>query len=611
MVEGPWQTIDPAKFHVNPNGTATIGMDNATAFFRLRVVGQGGGASIPVVRLEDVPPILVKNAKQLLERFAGSPEAVADEWTNAEIAPFAIPLGSPMEDGKISHYEFKVISKPKPNAKGEFRKFSSDQNPSTDRGYIVCSTDENDLPILEFSTESESVVETLLKRCGNVPPARILRFGPSFWVAEDAKGELLANQGTEPFKVSPDFLPEMNSVRSGIMDTETGQDERPVTSKVKPAFYQTYREFKSDFRTNSVYDLQRKRRSEHAKAFWDAEKGILPEILKVNPGETAAFLPRVSVDALITDVEQGERAIATVQSLRLGGFQVTGITPGRMGLKVRVGETITRYVIEVASLTAPAPLSAANISEPHWKNITEAYAGGWGDQMRWRQLRNDEWCDLVGCGPTALGMLLGWHEHVKNVPSAFYTRADSFSSISTVDAPQYLNSTSEKGRVIQAYSLLHELCDVICDPFSDAGATMPGDLVEGWAGYLFPVNQSIGVSSILYGKGKSLVGSSTSWAYDWWGDDWDSSGSRVANGIKSGRPGVVGLGVLWHYVVAYGYLRQDYVITIDGKDQYLGLRARYFKCNEGWGKSSPAWYSAYDVFLGLSANVWQKTTPQP
>jgi len=41
------------------------------------------------------------------------------------------------------------------------------------------------------------------------------------------------------------------------------------------------------------------------------------------------------------------------------------------------------------------------------------------------------------------------------------------------------------------------------------------------------------------------IGYKTSWAWDAFGDDWNTSGSRVAGGIKKGRPGIVGLGVLW------------------------------------------------------------------
>jgi hypothetical protein len=275
---------------------------------------------------------------------------------------------------------------------------------------------------------------------------------------------------------------------------------------------------------------------------------------------------------------------------------------------------VTHYVIEVtaARIGDESPDkkdSTAQASAPFWKTVTEKYAGGWGDQMRWKQLMDSDWCDAVGCGPAALGMLVGWYENKKSVESAFYTSANSFSSISTIDAPQFLDTTSKRAKVRAAYALLHELCDVICDPFSDAGATMPSDLIEGFFGYITPVASPVGISSLLYGGGSPLVGYSYSYAYDFWGDDWDSSGSRLANGIIDGRPGVVGLGVLWHYALAYGYMRQDYVVTINGNDQYLGLRKRFLKCNEGWAKDSAAWYSAYDVFLGLSVNMWQKKVP--
>jgi hypothetical protein len=101
---------------------------------------------------------------------------------------------------------------------------------------------------------------------------------------------------------------------------------------------------------------------------------------------------------------------------------------------------------------------------------------------------------------------------------------------------------------------------------------------------------------------------SGSWAWDAWGDDWQVSGVRLANGLKNGRPGVVGLGTLWHYGVAYAYRRKETKIFVNGKE-VVGMVNRYFKVNEGWKNNSPSWYSAYDIFLGLTAKISQTKLP--
>lgn len=71
------------------------------------------------------------------------------------------------------------------------------------------------------------------------------------------------------------------------------------------------------------------------------------------------------------------------------------------------------------------------------------------------------------------------------MPSAFSVGSGSSlrTSLRTKDSPFYLDYDSDPsgfGRVIYLYDTLHESCDVICAFFSDAGATAPGDMIEGW-----------------------------------------------------------------------------------------------------------------------------------
>jgi len=621
-VEGPWRTVDPASVQISPTGAVTVQTDaGANAFFRMHIISSGGESSAPVVPLAQVPAeTLIAARTHLTHLIATGDTEFGGQLADVDLAPFAAPLVDSSDAKSPSHFEFKFLRKLRPSARTGFRKFDSDETGDIARGYMVCSANMNDLPVVEFSTEGGTPIESLLRKCGNVTPARLIRYGAAFWVAENARGELVANHGAEPFR-PPMEMSELTRQAPivGNGDTETGQHDTPPATRLTPGFYSSYAEFKSDIRTNEFYKTLRARRTENAKPFWNAERGIFPEVLQVAVGERKSFLPAVQVDNIIMDTESGERPIANVSSNpTAGGLIVEGLTPGRMGIKVRVKEAVTHYVIEVPATRAGLPSSGkkdssqgpiAQSNTPFWKTITEAYAGSWSDQMRWWQLKDPDWCQAVGCGPAALGMLLGWWENEKSVESAFFTSAGSFESLSTIDAPQFLDTNAKKAKVKAVYGQLHELCDVICDPFSDSGATLPGDLIEGFFDYIQPVASPTGLASLIYGKGHALVGYSYSYAYDFWGDDWDSSGSRVANGIKDGRPGVIGLGWLWHYAVAYGYLRQDYTITINGSDVYLGLRKRFLKCNEGWGKDSPAWYSAYDVFLGLSVNMFQKTVP--
>jgi hypothetical protein len=607
--DGPWTRVDPGQVQVNPDGSASVA-GNGTSFYRLRVISAGQSSSIPVLTLAQVPEEVVAGAKKHLQDFPSVDSESNDEWSDAELAPFATALSDTMGGG-ASYYEFKIIAKPKERSTSGFRKFSSDDNNFEPRGYIIFSANSSDVPVPEFATEGSTPVEVLLRKCGATAPARIIRYGAGFWVAENAQGELVANHGTEPFKIPATFGEELSEYNNGIIDSEAGRYDRPPATKAVKGGYPSYAAFKSDFETNAFYRLLRKRRGEHARADWNAERGVYPTVLKVNVGETATFLKTTLIERLIVDDELTFRNPADVIIVPAGGIRVSGRFSGRTMIKVRTGERVTPYMVEVVAEEAvKPPLSGAAISEPYWKVTTEEYAGSWSDQMRYYQLRDSDWCDLVGCGPTAIAMLLGWWEHKNSVESAFYSSINSFDSLKEVDSPMDMNSSTKRAAVRGAYRALHEFCDVICDPFSDAGATWPSDMPEGWNNYLFPVANEAGIGTIAFGAGTPLVGYSASWAYDSWGDDWDQSGSIVAVGIKNDRPGIIGLGTLWHYGVAYGYKRKDLMFSSGGVEYPLGNVRRYLKVNEGWNRNYASWYSAYEVFLGMSANMWQRKSPQ-
>jgi hypothetical protein len=103
-------------------------------------------------------------------------------------------------------------------------------------------------------------------------------------------------------------------------------------------------------------------------------------------------------------------------------------------------------------------------------------------------------------------------------------------------------------------------------------------------------------------KVAGYLGYSYTWAWDLTDPDWNEPSNRIRSSIKKGRPAIVGLGWLWHYALAYAYRYQEFKVT----PNIVLLRRRWFKCNQGWGKSSGAWYCGGDTFLGASIKPVQK-----
>jgi hypothetical protein len=610
-LNGPWSKVDLNALVVHPDGTTTVDSQLPKTYFRLQILQNGQQGTFPILPLADLPPRVLDLAKAQLGRISGNSNLLNGEWSDIAISPFVCPVGDPSGGAGSGLVELKLISKPKnPRAIRGFRPNASDDE-SCDRGFLLMSLDRSNLPLLEFSTEGLTKGEQLLKRCGTQTPAKILRFSPTFWAAEDAEGRLIGNQGTEPFFIPHAYSNIVNRRFTGVIDSETGVSNVPAKpTGIRNQPYRSYAEMKRDFQVNPVIETMRKRRAEYARLQWDLEDGKQPQILQVRVGQAVSLLPGKQVDNVTLHWEE-PRSLADVSPIpRLGGIRVVGLIPGSAPLIVRIDEKLEQYVLHVlpAGIVGGLQPSLAGIEAPHWETKVEAYAGNWSDQRHWYQLRDSsDWCDLVGCGPTALAMLFGWWD-AKGVPSAFYKSLTSFESMSQSDAPADLSTSGRKAIVRGAYKMLHEQCDVICNPFGDDGATLPEDLIEGYYSYVHQVSSGIGLGTIMFsGFNKPLVGHSCSWAYDFWGDDWEESGSRVATGIKNGRPGVIGLGWLWHYAVAYGYIREELVADLGSGEINLGTR-RWLKCNEGWKNSSPSWYSAYDVFLGLTTRMWQKNT---
>ena len=217
----------------------------------------------------------------------------------------------------------------------------------------------------------------------------------------------------------------------------------------------------------------------------------------------------------------------------------------------------------------------------------------------------------------AWAILLGWWDR-HGVPSAFTVGSSASSrrnSLRTSDAPFYLDyddSPSGYDRVISLYDVLHDSCDTICNPFGEAGATPPGDMVEAWweptkwgrrtdaAGTFWPYPAPV--------PSNAAMGYWYSWSWDLMDPDWNEPSNVIRRANKKGRPAIVGLGWLWHYGVSYAYRYQEFKATENGDPI---LVRRWFKVNEGWGKDHGEWYSGGDTFLGFDLKLTQRHIPPP
>lgn len=617
--DGPWRKVDASRLVRHTDGTASVDVDKTTVF-RARIGKSGDAGTLPLLAVRTLTPRIAEVARAHIAQIAAAVDSddaeEAARWQDVDIAPFASPLRAPHvgDDSAPTYLELKVVAKRSriTPLRGFLRSVSSDEG-SQDRGYMIVSLDRSDLPVLEFATEGETPVEKLMKKTNGKTPARIVRYGPTFWAAEDAAGNLIANHGTEPMKLPPEYVNFMDRRNSGEDDQTSTVLHKPFRTGLKLSHYRSYAELKEDWNNSPVHKLLRARRAEKAKIQWDIEDGIIPEFLNVTVLRTNVFFPETRVsDVVLHDDDEG--AIASITVLRTGGFQVVGRKVGSAPVTFRTAAGLQHKVLRVRPvIIRPLQVGKHNVGTPHWKDPKSWYVGTWNDQCHWYQLEDSDWCPLVGCGPTALAMLFGYWDR-KGVESAFYKDAGSLTSLANSDAPQELDTSSKRAIVRGAYRKLHEDSDVICNPFGDEGATIPEDLVEGYYSYIFPITKPKFVNgvpnptAILYGG--PLCNYYVSWAYDFWGDDWDSSGSRVATGIKEGRPGVIGLGWLWHYGLAYGYKRQEKVVVVDGEEVVLNVK-RHFKVNCGWKNDGPHWYSAYDVFLGISSKLSQNKAPVP
>lgn len=653
--EGPWKPMVVGEQIRNADGSLSVETGDIR-FYRLRILGGGDSNRPTAVHLGSLPPESVKRLDTRLAdlgRFlrpvfiepSGDTNvpgvdpfrdlAGPAEWRDAQVVSNTIPVYDPAWRGGVepAYLEVKLVRKAGLGGKGALD--GSLREKGSARGSLLVSLTEADSTIPYFSTRGETPVERLMAKVGltdaagrpvlTPPPGhRVMRFGPTFHVLEDSGGEAIASLGAQPFRPPESLLTRFpkGDRSEGESDANEPTNSTPMGVALGFGAYRNYAEFKRDYLTNPVYAELRNRRAARARAEMDIEAGRIPEappLIQLTPGSTIHLLDAAGVDGFFLDDDNSPsslRPFVKVTAPRGGGLDLVANYRGEAGLIVRSGRSVQRFHVRVGDSPRSAGPSGGEFV-PGWQDAQVWDAGGYDEQPRYWQVFDDEWCSAVGCGPTAWAILLGWWDR-HGVPSAFAVGSGNVlrQSLRTEDAPFMLDPDENPGgynRVIKLYRTLHESCQVMCfGVFSDAGATAPGDMVQGWWAPTRAARRTDS-NGVYFGHplpepSNRLVGYSYRWAWDLMDPDWNEPSNVIRKANKSGRPAIVGLGWLWHYGVSYAYRYQAYQAVPGGAP--IAVR-RWFRVNEGWGKDTGEWYSGDDTFLGFDLDLTQRYLPPP
>ena len=539
-----WQDVPAGNLATTPEGGLMDAADTGTAFYRLRIQRTDPSGIPAGFALAEVSQEAVAIAQDQLSNCG------EDDWQNAMLGPVVYPVYNPAVNGgnTPAYLEFKVIRRaPQAGAAGPFNSPPLDQK--TDLGFILVSLTRQDMPIPEFSTEGLTRVEKL-RSLAKTSQVKAVRYSQAVLVAENAKGEAVANLGVMPVQF-PDAILDFATNRT----ESVVQDGIPVAGPDIPNFsgvpFNSFAQFKEAYLNAPLYQKLRGFQAIAAKAAWQLRDGTPPALIEVS----------LQVDTNILNAKPIVRF-----DVEDPGIVSLQIVPGQPGLKatgLKIGGTLLRvfyaggdgdsFVIQVGS----APKQAKG-----WGSWATYYAGSWDDQKRYSQ----EWalsgcCSAgwSGCGPTAWAMLYGyWDGH--GVTSLIGGSGST---------PMYDNSYVDSC-IQYVFGWVGTYC------VGNQAATNPWQMDQGyrWAGH----------------QGAHISISTT------WNVPYLSSGPRnkAIQSIRDyARPALVGTGYYEHYPLAYGYKYRTYTswgITWDTQ--------RYWKVNNGQGDSSPIWVDAGSCWFG-------------
>jgi hypothetical protein len=550
---GVWEHV-PSETLPTAEGEFEDSFDADSAYYRMRVDvvdDQRPPASIP---LQEVPVLARNLAQQHLE---DNRDIEGDNaWQDAILAPVAFPMYNPAVQG-IAYLEFKVIAPEDPQGPLGGPELPAPARRMENFGYILVSLTKNDLPIASYATEGLTRTE-MLRKMAKTASVRIFKYDTVFMVAEGAQGQVVAYLGDWPLRYPESICDYIGQEFEHIVD-EQGEQVPPNAPDLNAEPYESYAAFKQDYLNSDRMKRARQARREEAMLMWDVYEGI-PEgnTFEVGIGKQITVLEGRKVERFIV----GDPSLATIQILEQG-LSITGKVAGGTVLHTLYDSPgdDTFYALIV---TDEAPLSPDKPTG--WGSWTTYYAGSWSDQRRYYQTWDGAAGCNTGCGPVAWAMLYGWFDYT-----------GSASLISGGPAPLYNNSYVE-----DCVDAVNSYCGTYC--VGSSAATNPWDMPDGykWA-------------SIDRGESYSI---STTYSIPCF----PTTGCRekARNSIRDDdKPAIIGL---WctsaHYCVAYGYRYRYYT--------WLGITLsteRQFKCNLGWGGSSPSWEDA-SVWYGNDPNFW-------
>ena len=536
------------------------------------------------VAVSSLPAQTLAVAQQHIAVFIGDPtnrSSAQLDWVDATFAPAARYLCDPgYQGGSVPAYvELRMLG-----PKGD----------SDARGYLLLSLTTEDFPVQEFGTRGETKTDLILRRSSGGTVRKFMRFTPGYIVAEDATGRRLGALGTVPLKVL-DSLPAMSQYVEASYESDTGAYVPPVPSLLNAVPPANYEDLKADFMNNPARLAFRALRASQAASRWRLATGIRNPVLVLQLEQTLDFLTNQVFTSVAFESPDGPE-YARVSVLPGGGFRATGILLGSGLVRGQnpAGQ-VEHYPLLIKPVGAAAPgitpkANCAEIKSYYWQAGT-----GWdGDQRQYYQLKKPQWCPDVGCGPTALAMLLGWWD-ASGVPSAFY-RLDSgagdahhfrfnFNSLRDADAPKSIYYNDDFALMTGVYDDLYGLCNVMCNPFGDEGGTYPDQMTGALDEYTRRVADHQPSPEHEYGD--QLIGVHWRAGYVLPGlgmTDWKGGGTIVAETIQAGYPGIVGLGSTLfdgHYPLAYAYLVEVHKEGC-GSDSHVVDIGRFFACNMGW-----------------------------
>ena len=341
----------------------------------------------------------------------------------------------------------------------------------------------------------------------------------------------------------------------GYEHPEGGQHPEPLPFQGEP--YASYEEFKVDWVHSRRFEHAREIRRQEVGILWDIYTGDL---------ERKATLLAVRQEAHLFPDE-------VVSSFVLGDPDLAFVTIGEQGVLVSgrsPGTTTYRAILADDRVVEGYLGVAEEFGDPVfpecWTPWADSYAGNWSQQRRYTQ----EWGGSCysGCGPTAWAMLYGWFDVTG--------RATNLIGPTATPAPLYNNSS-----VRDCIWYIVPRVGVYC--VGDQGVTNPWNMYKGysWAQHR--------------GHGYSVN-------YAWTVPCFSSGGARnrARDSIRNdGRPSIIAMGCTSpHYALAYGYKEREWKTG-----PMVWFVERFFKCNMGWGGSTPQWVSA-EVWYGQRNNFW-------